>query len=351
VKPALPASDLLAAAEHDACGSHDAALDALARGTQAGDLECMGRLGLRLLTGDRAPCIPAQGQQLLAEAAERGSGWAANRAAAMLALGVGVRPDWPMALQWLVKAAQIGDHAAQSQLLGLADAPATAPAAGHSHYWSDLSLRINLSAWRTSPPPRVLNDEPRVSIFPGFVTPRLCQVMIGFAEGRLKPARVYDPNSGADIVYSHRSNTVAHFGMESVEFLHVLLQSRMSAACGAPPTHFEAPTQLHYSVGEQIADHYDFVDPRVAKDYAAEIARNGQRIITFIVYLNDAYQGGETSFRKLGFAHRGSLGEGIYFVNALKDLSPDMRMVHAGEPITQGEKWIVTQFIRSRPMR
>jgi prolyl 4-hydroxylase len=238
-------------------------------------------------------------------------------------------------------------------LLGLTGASAStaAPAAGHGQYWSDLSHRIDLSAWRTSPPPRVLNDEPRVSVFPGFMTSQLCQVMIGFADGRLEPARVYNPNSGADIVYAHRSNTVAQFGMESVEFLHVLLQARMAAACGAPPTHFEAPTQLHYAVGEQIADHYDFVDPRVAEDYAGEIARNGQRIITFIVYLNDGYQGGETSFRKLGISHRGALGEGIYFVNALGDLTPDMRMVHAGEPITQGEKWIVTQFIRSRPMR
>jgi hypothetical protein len=175
--------------------------------------------------------------------------------------------------------------------------------------------------------------------------------LIRYAAGRLEPAGVYDPNSRRDVVHAHRSNTLARFGLETVELLHVLLQARMSAACGVPLHHFEAPTQLHYAVGEQIADHFDFVDPRVAQDYAGEIARNGQRIVTFIVYLNEGYEGGETSFRKLGISHRGSLGEGIYFVNALADLSPDMRMVHAGEPITAGEKWIVTQFIRSKPTR
>jgi prolyl 4-hydroxylase len=353
MKTALPTSELLAAAEHDACGRHDDALDALARGTRAGDLECMARLGLRLLTGDRAPPYPAEGEQLLAEAAERGSAWAANRAAAMLALGAGVPADWPRALQWLVQAARAGHEPSQSQLLGLADSPAdvTESATRTGPWWNALATRIDLSAWRSSPPPRVLSDEPRVSVIPGFLTPQLCRAMIGFATGRLEPARVYDPNSRTDIVYAHRSNTVARFGVDSVEFLHVLLQARMSAACGAPLLHFEAPTQLHYAVGEQIADHFDFVDPRVAEDYAGEIARNGQRLITFIVYLNDAYEGGETSFRKLGFSHRGGLGEGIYFVNTLPDLTPDMRMVHAGEPVTQGEKWIVTQFIRSRPTR
>jgi len=41
----------------------------------------------------------------------------------------------------------------------------------------------------------------------------------------------------------------------------------------------------------------------------------------------------------------------VYFVNALKDHSPDLRMLHAGRPPVSGEKWIVTQFVRSRPTR
>jgi len=131
----------------------------------------------------------------------------------------------------------------------------------------------------------------------------------------------------------------------------VLLQARMSAACGLAERCMEAPTVLHYAPGEEIRDHYDFVDPNISDDYPAEIARNGQRLVTFIVYLNDDYEGGETAFGKLGFQHKGTRGGGIYFVNALPDLSPDLRMVHAGKPTTRGEKWIVTQFIRDRPMR
>ncbi len=91
--------------------------------------------------------------------------------------------------------------------------------------------------------------------------------------------------------------------------------------------------------------------PTISDDYAGEIARNGQRVITFIVYLNDDYDGGETAFPQLGFEHKGRRGGGIYFVNALPDLSPDKRMLHAGRPPTRGEKWIVSQFIRDRPMR
>ena len=93
----------------------------------------------------------------------------------------------------------------------------------------------------------------------------------------------------------------------------------------------EAPAVLHYAVGEQITDHFDFVDPDTP-NYAQELARNGQRVVTFLVYLNDDYEGGVTGFPTLGFSHKGRRGEGLYFVNALPDMQPDLRMVHTGIP-------------------
>ena len=125
----------------------------------------------------------------------------------------------------------------------------------------------------------------------------------------------------------------------------------MAVACGVSERTLEGPTILHYAPGEQIQNHFDFVDPKSTNDYAGEIARNGQRVITFLIYLNDGYEGGETAFPKLGFMHQGARGEALYFINALPDLSPDMRTLHAGRPTTRGEKWIVSQFIRSRPTR
>src|SRR4029453_5716558 len=113
----------------------------------------------------------------------------------------------------------------------------------------------------------------------------------------------------------------------------------------------EGPTVLHYSPGEQIQNHFDFVDPKSTSDYAGEMARNGQRMITFLIYLNDDYEGGETAFPELGFSHRGRRGDGLFFVNAHPDLAPDLRMLHAGRATTRGEKWLVTQFVRSKATR
>jgi hypothetical protein len=187
-----------------------------------------------------------------------------------------------------------------------------------------------------------------VQAFEGFAGPAVCDWLIARARGRLIRALVYDSVSGQDYVSTTRTNSVANFSLSQVELLDLLLQWRMSVACRQPMRNMEAPAVLHYEVGEEISDHYDFVDPKTP-DYAQEIARNGQRVVTFLVYLNDDYEGGETGFPTLGFKHKGRRGEGLFFVNALPDMQPDLRMLHAGRPPLSGEKWIVSQFIRSRP--
>ena len=97
-----------------------------------------------------------------------------------------------------------------------------------------------------------------------------------------------------------------------------------------------------------VGNHYDFVDPG-KPGYVEEIRLSGHRIITFLVYLNADYQGGETVFPKLDLSFRGQQGEGMYFVNTLENMQADMRTLHSGQAPTSGEKWIFSQFIRNRP--
>ena len=101
---------------------------------------------------------------------------------------------------------------------------------------------------------------------------------------------------------------------------------------------------------EGRAEHFDFIDAK-AKDYAEQIREVGQRMITFLFYLNDEYKGGETTFPELGIVHRGNAGGALYFINAHPDLTPNRQMLHTGSPPTQGEKWIVSQFIVSKRLR
>ena len=346
-----PHPELALAAQHDAAGRYDEAINSLARGTGAGDLACKTQLGKRLLAGDRAPALPPEGARFLQEAATEGEPEAAARIAALTALGLYCRQSWQEALRWLTIAAERRWQPAQGQLLALAGiAAATGGSAAEvGRSWSELATRIDFANGWTSLSGHELSADPRICVLESFITPAVCDWIIARARSRLTRARVYDPVNRQDVIGQTRTNSVANFGLADVELLDVLLQAKMSRACGLPMNHMEAPAVLNYEAGEESADHYDFVNPAIP-DYPGEIARNGQRVVTFLVYLNDDYEGGETSFPTLALSHKGRRGQGLFFVNAYSDLQPDLRMLHAGRPPTRGMKWIVSQFIRSRAM-
>lgn len=307
----------------------------------------MTRLGKRLLAGDRAPLLAAHGARFLLDAAHAGDAEAPSRVAVLAALGLYHPQSWPHALQWLGLSAQRGWPLAREQLIVLAG---EAGAASHSpEGWRQLAANIKLASWHKSPVAGELSADPRVHTYQNFIAPAMCAWLIARARGHLSRALVYDPASGQNVVRPTRSNSVANFGICAVEVLDILLQIKMASACGLPARHMEAPATLHYSPGEENSDHYDFVDP-ATPNYAQEVARNGQRMATFLVYLNDGYEAGETAFPRLGFSYKGQRGDALFFMNAFADLQPDLRMLHAGVPPAGGEKWIVSQFIRSRPL-
>lgn len=333
---------LAAAYAFDASGRHPEAMEALKQASGRGDLKAMCELAHRLLVGDRAPKSPKHALYFLKEAAKAGEARALARLASLTAAGAYVAQDWHSALHLLGQAALAGDEPARGQLACLQPA-GVAPAD-----WPAMAKRVPLQYWlQAAPEERLHGSVRRVR---DLAPLPVCEWLIGRARGRLQPALVYDAVARENQVHEMRTNTMAIFGYDNFDVVQFLLQERMSRTCGYLIQHFEAPMVLHYEVGQQITPHFDFIDAQ-AGDYAEQIRAQGQRMITFLLYLNDAYTGGETTFPELGLAHRGHAGEGLYFINSHPDLSPDRRMLHAGTPPTSGEKWIVSQFIVSKRLR
>ena len=59
-----------------------------------------------------------------------------------------------------------------------------------------------------------------------------------------------------------RTNSAAGFDLMTADLVQVALQYRMAASVGLPIDNMEGPTVLHYEVGEEITNHYDFLNPR-----------------------------------------------------------------------------------------
>jgi prolyl 4-hydroxylase len=336
------ATGLEAAGQLDDAGRFAEAMDALKSASLEGDLVAMTELAHRLLVGDRAPKSPKHALYLLQQAASQGEARALARVAALTAGGAYLRQDWREALRLLGQAAAAGDGPAQGQLTCLQ--PPGSPLAS----WQEMAKRVPLEDWLQTARQEQLHENVRrvVQLAPLPV----CSWLIGRARGRLQPALVYDSVSHENQIHEMRTNTMALFDYSTFDVVQFLLQARMSLTCGYPMQHFETPMVLHYEPGQQITPHFDFIDAN-ASDYAAQIREQGQRMITFLLYLNDDYDGGETTFPELGIVHRGTAGGGLYFINAHADLTPNRRMLHTGSPPTRGEKWVVSQFIVSKRLR
>jgi prolyl 4-hydroxylase len=204
--------------------------------------------------------------------------------------------------------------------------------------------------WLRTPPPDVIRETPRFSTHRAFLSPDVCAYLIELAKPKLAPAQVNDSGGGGLKLDPMRTNTTAVFSFGEGDFLLQLLRLRIAAAAGVPFDALEPAEILHYSVGETYKPHVDFFHASLP-NFAEEMRARGQRIKTCLVYLNEGYEGGETDFPKLGVKFRGRPGEALVFENVLPNGTGDMRTVHAGRPPLNGEKWLLSQWIRSKAQR
>lgn len=343
-------AEVARAEELDAAGNHVEALVQLVAGVQKQDVEALTRLGKRLLIGDRAPHHPAQAAGFIADASRLGGAEAAALHATLAVIHANAAPGLRDALRELALAAERGYAAAQDQLRVLAGLePGTVQFSAQRRDWHELAQRFDVDAWYAMPSGQRLHEQPRVQLLKDFVPPAIRRWLIERARGRLARAHVYDGVARETTVHQTRTNSAALFGLLDTDCVLALVQHRIARCVGLAFRYLEPAAVLHYATGQEIKPHFDFVDPNVP-NYAEEIAQRGQRVVTFLVYLNDDYGEGQTDFPRLGISHKGCGGEALYFVNALADGQADLRTLHAGRPPTSGEKWIVSQFVRNRPL-
>lgn len=265
--------------------------------------------------------------EVLERLADAGDAEAAHRAALLAGIGLGRPHDLEEAMSLLRRAASL-DHAVARESLKLLEADPG-----------------GLEAWLAPPPPRVVSQRPYVLICDGFVSPAVCDWLIARARPHLAPARVYDLNTGEGRIEDIRSNTGHAFDLAGTDMVLVLLRERIARLAGLPVAGFEPSQVLRYTPGQSFDWHVDFLDP-ATPGHRGDLARRGQRIATCLVWLDDDHDGGETAFSAPDLKLRGRKGDAILWANVTPDGRADPLSRHAGLPPTQGEKWVLSQWMR-----
>jgi len=329
------------AARLEAAGRLEEATAMLRRVAATGNALGLAALGKHLLI--HRPECGREAMAATVSATQAGNGEAAHLLAVFIAAGIGFPQNWQTALDGLQHSAELGWQPAQRELALLAGAEYRS-----GDDWKRLRGQVDIAAWIAAPAARQLRAAPRIFAADGFASHAVCEWLINLARPRLKAATTYDPGTGVKQQEAGRTNSDCHLILPHGDLILLLVRARLANLTRMPLSHLEVSTILHYAPEQEFMPHYDFLDD-TWPGYTQQIASDGQRIFTFLIYLNEDLEGGETDFPRIGLRHKGHAGDALFFWNVQPNGAVDRETLHAGLPPTTGEKWLFSQWVRSRP--
>lgn len=282
------------------------------------DADALYQHGVWLLAGVGGVRDIGKARQRLRKAAMRGHIKAMHFEVALTANGSGGQRDWVSALAQLRQCALVDPSGAGGDLQ-LLDA-------------MDLDRD---GAPRSLPAPELLHADPMILRYRGLVGMAEAQAIIATVADIIRPSVVVDSVTGQSCEHPIRSSESAVIGPTRESLVVSAINKRLAAASKTVADQGEPLSILRYRGGQQYRLHHDCIAG----------ARN-QRTKTALVYLNDGYTGGETAFPDIGLRVRGGAGDVVIFDNCDEQGRPDLRMRHAGLPVTKGVKWLATRWIR-----
>jgi len=173
----------------------------------------------------------------------------------------------------------------------------------------------------------------------GFLLPHECEELIEIIKEKLRPSTISHDGS-ADSSF-RTSRTCDLVGGEPVVRM---LDERICGAMGIEPKMSEPNQGQYYEMTQEFKPHTDYFEPY-------ELERNstptlGQRTWTFMIYLNDVEEGGETAFVNVGLSIPPKAGTAVIWNNLKRDGTPNYDTLHHGTPVKRGYKAIITKWFR-----
>ncbi|MGM9987706.1 MAG: 2OG-Fe(II) oxygenase [Bacillaceae bacterium] len=177
-------------------------------------------------------------------------------------------------------------------------------------------------------------EEPLVVVLANVLSDEECEALIEMSRNTMKRSKI-----GVSRQTNNIRTSCGTF-LEACETV-TTIEKRIASIMNVPVEHGEGLHILKYTVGQEYKAHYDFFAENSA-------AATNNRISTLVMYLNHVEEGGETFFPKLNFSISPKRGMAVYFEYFYQDSSLNNLTLHGGSPVTKGEKWVATQWIRRR---
>ncbi len=208
---------------------------------------------------------------------------------------------------------------------------------------------IDISSNRIAAPDREVEllfvlKKPQVILLGNVLSDEECDAIIAHCGSRYTRSTVTAEADGASVVHEGRTSEMAFIQRGEAEVAE-RIDRRLAAIAHWTPECSE-PFQLQkYDKTQEYKPHYDWLDPDSA-GHRSHLARGGQRLATFVLYLCDVDAGGGTVFPNLGLEVFPKKGSALWFLNTDSNHQPDPQTLHGGAPVVSGTKIIANKWLR-----
>ncbi|RNA10195.1 prolyl 4-hydroxylase subunit alpha-2 [Brachionus plicatilis] len=188
----------------------------------------------------------------------------------------------------------------------------------------------------------LINDNPKIWLYHEIITENQIEIMKNLARPKLKRAIVRSPITGQYETAEYRISKSGWLTDNEHPTLR-FLTSLLGAVTNLSMSTAEEWQIANYGIGGQYEPHFDFArksDPGDA--FGTEI---GNRIATWLFYLDSPEVGGATVFPPIGIRVNPIRRSAAFWYNLYPSGDGDYRTRHAACPVLFGTKWVSNKWI------
>jgi prolyl 4-hydroxylase len=177
-----------------------------------------------------------------------------------------------------------------------------------------------------------------------FLSPQECELIMQISGDRLFKSRVY--SATADVESDVRDSEQCWLKNDA----HALIKQIAERIADITETNIADQEELQvvkYKPGGYYRPHYDACDSR-RENCDRFNGDKGTRFITFIMYLNDDFTGGETHFPNINKSIVPKKGKAAIFYDTDENGQVLDKALHGGMDVSNGDKWICNKWIRRK---
>jgi prolyl 4-hydroxylase len=179
----------------------------------------------------------------------------------------------------------------------------------------------------------------KIQQYSNFLTKEECKILIDIIDKNNIESLVTGGFKGSIKNQSRTSRTCM---MDPNDSLIKSIHEKIAYKIGLDVHYGETLQGQKYEVGQYFKPHHDYF---TGDNYLSEAQVSGNRIKTFMIYLNDDFEGGGTDFPLLGVTIKAEAGKAVLW-NDMEDGKLVEESLHEGCTITKGKKYIITSWWR-----